>query len=115
MGAIAAAMAPADASDGTALKMENDRLKQEIARKDQHIEALKGLINVQVCHLLAMSSVQPEQIMTDFIFSSWCFAGLTFSSEPCVCSGSSNGCTICCSLVDSQPASVCMFAVCSRC
>jgi hypothetical protein len=63
MGAIAAAMAPADASDGTALKMENDRLKQEIARKDQHIEALKGLINVQQ-QPAAGGGVRPVQATT---------------------------------------------------
>jgi len=41
--AIAAAMAPAGAGDATILKAENQRLKADLARKDQHIEALKGL------------------------------------------------------------------------
>ena len=45
VGAIAAAMAPADAGDATALKAENSRLKGELQRKEQHIEALKGLIS----------------------------------------------------------------------
>eukprot|EP00667_Euglena_gracilis_P003449 EG_transcript_3458 len=45
VGAIAAAMAPADAGDATSLKAENQRLKGELQRKDQHIEALKGLIS----------------------------------------------------------------------
>jgi hypothetical protein len=63
--AIAAAMAPAGAGNATALKSENQRLKADLARKDQHIEALKGLISNQGGALpQAPSSPVPRQPMS---------------------------------------------------
>ena len=42
MGAIAAAMAPSDLSE---LKSENERLHDSLAKKQRHLEALKGLVD----------------------------------------------------------------------
>lgn len=59
MQAIAMAMAPAGGGgDSGALQMENERLKGELKRKDQHIEALKGLVSVQQAPAAGARQVQ---------------------------------------------------------